>query len=213
MKHIYIDSLLDSLAVAARSKPKQWIFTQGKPWLLLTPTRLSRLAFRLGIGDRRIENLLGNVRRYSDCPESFCHPLGLEAEPYYDPNDYPPALCPVCDRVHQPHPLDVHQPCPECAQREKTQEAQQETPGVLKDREEDSRARRKLVKAAPSLFFEGDLSPNWKMNSSRRIQRDWDAAINRILMGAAYKVVAKEFDCSVGLLHKKVKERKFWEEN
>lgn len=63
-------------------------------------------------------------------------------------------------------------------------------------------------------FFNGDtLSPNYKINMLRRLNRDWNGAVNKILMGMTYKDVAEEYDCSVGLLHQKVKECKFWENN
>lgn len=213
MRHIYIDSQLTPLTVAARVHPKRWIFSQGKPWLLLTPDRLSRLAFRLGLRDWRIECLVDNVRRHSQRPGDFCTPLGLEVEPYYEEGNYPPALCPVCDRVHHPHPLDVNQPCLCCREKERVQDSRSETPGVLRDRRENGEARERLFQENPSLFCEGELSPNWQMNYTRRLHRDWDAAVNRILMGGAYRAVARDFNCSVGLLHKKVQERKYWEDN
>lgn len=213
MKHMYIDSRLDYLTLAAWMRPRRWIFSQGRPWLLLTPDRLSRLAFRIGLEDHRIERLVDGVRRYAKHPDQYCRPLGLPAERYYEPGDYPPALCPVCDGIHQPHPLDVNQPCEKCVQAERSRIGGGPTPGMQRDVMEDEEARKTLGSKEPSLFCEGELSPNWRMNFSRRVERDWDAAINRILMGATYRAVAREFACSVGLLHKKVKERNFWEDN
>lgn len=213
MKHIYIDSRLDSLAVAGWRKPIEWIFSQGKPWLLLTPPRLSRLAARLGLHDNRVDRLLDNIRRHAKNPETFCQPLGIATDPDYDPTDYPPAICPECDALHQPHPLDAYEPCSECQTKEKQRQSRGPSPRILDDRKADSLARAQLKEKDPELFCGEELSPNWKVNFNRRLNRDWQAAINRVLTGGTYRTVAREFDCSVGLLHRKVQERNFWENN
>lgn len=214
MRHIYIDSCLHSLTLAGWYEAKQWIFSQGRPWLLLTPRRLSRIAVRLGIGDRRVERLVNDVRRHSATPCKFYQALGMEeVEPYYAPGEYPPALCPVCDHVHNPHPLDAYQPCPPCRESGRADGLDKLSPVVARDREASRTAIETLRKNNPDSFCEGKLRPNWQYNFSRRLHRDWDAAVNRILMGGTYRTVAKEFNCSVGLLHKKVQEQKFWENN
>lgn len=209
MKNVYINSRLDSIAIAARPFPPNWIFSIGRRWLLLTPRRLHRLATWLGLEDRRIDKIVHNVRRYSGRPESFCKPLGIETDPYYRPADYPLALCPACDSVHHPHPLDAYQPCLECVEKERQEKARQPGPFVLRDLRADRLVRERLLENDPDLFVDGKLSPHWKATYSRRLDREWDAAINRILMGGSYRAVAKEFVCSVGLLHKKVKEHKY----
>lgn len=213
MRDIYINSRLDSLSVAARRRPRNRIFSLGNPWFLLTPRRLARLAFMFGLDDRRIERIITDVRRHSGNPRAYCLPLGMETEPYYDPEDYPPALCPVCDGVHQPHPLDVYQPCSECLEKKRIIERNSPGPLVKRDLELDEIARIFIREREPSMLCDGELSPNWRYNYPRRLVRDWDAAVNRILTGGTYRQVAREFDCSVGLLHRKVKERNFWEDN
>lgn len=212
-KDIYIDSRLEPLLLAARRKPREWIFSLGRPWLLLTPRRLARLAGRLGLADNRVGGLIERVRRHSSAPEKFCRPIGLEAEAFRRAGDYPPAVCPECDGVHQPHPLDANQPCGECRERERRLRLRRPGPLEEGDREADRKARQVLREKEPALFNGEELSPNWRINFTRRLDRDWDAAVNRILTGGTYRAVAREFDCSVGLLHKKVRERNFWEDN
>lgn len=214
VRDVYIDARLDSLDVAAKPSPRDWFVMLGRPWLLLTPGRLSRLAARLGLADARVERLVADVRRYSGDPGAFCRPLGLDAEPHCERADYPPALCPECDGVHQPHPLDAHQPCPECREREYRRILRGPTPFEERERREDAAARRVMMDREPSLFEDGELVlPNWRMNRHQRLERDWDAAVNRVLVGETYREIARDMGCSVGLLHKNVKEKRNWENN
>ncbi len=212
MKNLYINSRLHPLLLAPADSPVQWIHSMGEPWLLLTPDRLCRLADRLGLADRRVRRLVGLVRRHSGTPELFCRRLGIGENRYLRPDEYPPALCPRCDGLHHPHPEDAGLVCPDCRERERRAERSRPGGGALRDRRLDLEARRNLRVRQPGDFDGEALSPNYKLNRNRRLERDWDRAVNRILMGGAYRTVAKEFDCSVGLLHRKVKER-FWENN
>ncbi len=214
MKNVYIDSRLRSLAIAWRAeRPKTWVFSQGRPWLLLTPARLARLAALLGLEDERIARLILQVRRHSPTPSSYCRPLGIVVEDPAPDGRYPFAICPVCDSVHHPHPLDAGLACPRCREQEEVRRRRQPTPGRLADALADSRVRDVIRANDPGAFDDGVLSPNWKLNRRRRLERDWDAAVNRILTGGRYRRVAREFDCSVGLLHKKVHECRAWENN
>lgn len=79
-------------------------------------------------------------------------------------------------------------------------------PKVEEDKKLDREARERILFMDPSAFDDGVLSPNWKINNSRRLDRDWDCAINSILIGQSYRDVSKQHNCSVGLLHRKVKE-------
>lgn len=213
MKELYINSRLEPLLVAPRPKPpsRRWLFSAGEPWLLLTPGRLQALAIRLGLGDLRIRRLVGLVRRHSSCPERFCRRLGIAETRYLRPDEYPPVLCPGCDGLHYPHPEEAALPCPECAAKER-RAASRRPGGVDRDRRRDFIARRRLRVMEPRSFDGDVLHPNYKLNRRRRVVRDWDAALNRILMGMSYRQVSREFDCSVGLLHRRVKER-YWENN
>ena len=214
MKHLYIDSRLRHIAVATTPKaPRQWLFSQGRPWLLLTPKRLARLAAMLGLADRRVDSLVRRIRRECPNPSLFCVPLGLPADPPNLPDQWPLAICPECDGVHVPHPLDAEKPCAECRQAARKREEALPSPGMRLDRERDASVRQWLRENDPSAFDNGVLSPNWRINRTRRLQRDWDDAVNRILLGRTYRRVAREIECSVGLLHRKVKEKMTWECN
>ncbi len=81
------------------------------------------------------------------------------------------------------------------------------------ERKADEIFRERLRRKAPDAFDNGVLSPNWRINKHRRLERDWDAAVNRILLGGQYRTVAREFGCSVGALYRKVEEAKYWEWN
>lgn len=171
------------------------------------------LASRLGLEDIRVGRLLRMIRRHSPSPAAYCLPLGVESEPQLAPDDYPPALCPQCDGVHNPHPEDVDRVCPDCVERERLADRGRPSALTLMDRSLDRAARGNLMEHQPRCFDDGILSPNWQSNHHRRVHRDWESAVNRILMGWAYREVAKDFDCSVGLLHKKVMEARHWENN
>lgn len=214
MKNLYINSRLHPLLVAPyrRGRTRNWIFSLGEPWLLLTPSRLARLASRLGIDDRRVSRLVGLVKRHNRRPGDFCRRLGIGEARYYRAEEYPLELCPRCDGVFYPHPEDAGAVCESCRANELFADRWKPTTAMDMDRMADEAARQRLSKADPSAFYEGRLSPNYKLNLARRLDRDWDRAINRILMGGSYREVAREFDCSVGLLHRKVKER-HWENN
>ena len=212
MKHVYVNSRLHSLTVGVPSlcsEPRDWIFSRGDKWLLLTPPRLRRLAVTLGLRDARITRLLDDVRRWHPHPEHFCRLLGLEAETQPNPNDYPPVPCPACDNIHYPHPGDADRLCPECAGKIAAQKR------GARDRDElaDARTRKRLLRETPWMFDEDKLAPNWRANKHRRLQRDWNDAVNRILLGGQYRTVAREFGCSVGALYRKVEEAKYWEWN
>lgn len=217
MKHIYLNSRLNPLLLAlSRSEPRVWIFSQGERWLYLSPPRLARLAAILGLGDARVGLLVDLVRRHSPRPQSYCGPLGIDFKPQLAPDEYPMALCPDCDGPHNPHPLDAGRPCPVCDEKSRRNEECAPGPLALRDRRLDRRARLRLREREPSLFDGDTLSPNWRINHGRRLQRDWDSAVHRIFLGVAYREVAREHNCSVGLLHRKVQEVRsggYWENN
>lgn len=215
VKNIYINSRLHPLLLAAHPwrRAADWIFSQEEPWLLLTPMRLGKLADSLGRRDSRLVRLFGLVRRHAPHPELYCRRLGVKEVIQPHPDAYPVVLCPRCDGVHAPHPEDVGCVCGRCRQEEWLLERKRPGGGLLHDRARDRAARRFLMQKDPDSFENGALSPNSQYNRHRHLIRDWDRAANRILHGVPYKVVAKEFDCSVGLLHRKVMERKHWEDN
>lgn len=215
MKQVYIDSRLRSLVLAIREKrkPEVWIFSQGRPWLILTPGRLGRLARMLGLEDGRIEDLVNQIRRHCPDPSRYCRPLGLDIEDPSPVEPYPIAICPQCDRVHRPHPMDAGLACAECQDRERVRRRTALSFGELADLARDAAARMAILEKDPGAFMDGRLSPNWRLNYARRLKRDWDAAVNRILMGDNYRRVAREFECSIGLLHRKVREKAYWENN
>ncbi len=214
MKNIYINTKLAPLLIDTNvfTRLRGWIFSQGMAWLLLTPRRLQRLAERLGLEDDRISLLVRLARRYSCSPERYCRALGIEETRYYEPEDYPFALCPCCDNVYYPHPEDTSELCEDCQREVEADARRRQTPLRKRERRGDKLARQRLWNADPSQFHQGELSPNYKLNLHRRVYRDWDAAMSQILLGRTYKQVAREFDCSVGLLHKRVQER-YWENN
>lgn len=215
MKKLYINSRLRPLLLGKTrlGAAGQWIFSQGDAWLLLTPPRFARLAARLGLGDGRVHRLLGLVKRHLDAPEEYCRRVGLPASRRLVPKEYPPMPCPMCDGIHYPHPEDVGTVCPDCRERERLAERRRPPGGATRDRHLDKLARKRLMHKEPRSFDGDTLSPNYRINLGRRLQRDWDGAVNRILMGMRYRDVAREFSCSVGLLHRKVMERKHWENN
>lgn len=214
MKNLYVNSRLHPLLLACGSRrfpARTWVFSLGEPWLLLTPPRLGSLAGRLGPDDWRVDRLLRLLRRHHPEPETFCRRLGVEESRYVPPSRHPPVACPRCGGVHEPHPCEDGEICGECRRAE--QAGDREGGGVRRARDGDRVAREVLRERHPDCFDDGVLSPNYRMNMNRRLERDWDRAINRILMGLSYRAVAREFDCSVGLLHKKVHERFHWENN
>ncbi|MCC8190446.1 MAG: hypothetical protein LIP77_07405 [Planctomycetes bacterium] len=215
MKHCYINSRLKPLLLQAEPDvpAKNWLFSAGEPWLLLTPNRLGRLAERLGTDDRRIRRLLGNIRRHGVAPEEFCRRLGLEESGQIPEDEYPLVTCPACNGLHSPHPEESRRVCPECRRREAAIRSRLPAGGEVRDRRHDAMARNRLREILPGDFDGDHLSPNYRINQSRRLARNWDQAINRILMGNSYRKVASEFHCSVGLLHRKVQEVKHWQNN
>lgn len=213
MKHLYVNSRIHAICLPHHLLPVDWRWSQGMPWLLLTPVRMGRLAGRLGLGDPRVERLVRLIRLYAARPLEFCRPLGLEAESGDGGGEYPPVVCPRCDSVHNPHPVDASFPCRDCVEKEREAECLAPTPRALADKAADVAARAFIAIASPELHRGGELAPYCKDNASRRLDRDWDAAVGRIRMGMSYRRVAREFDCSVGVLHKRVMERKYWENN
>lgn len=205
MKHVYMDSRLQTLALPVREgiEPGNWVFSQGRPWLLLTPRRLRRLAEIAGSGDSRVDDVLVRFHRETVRP-------GGDGK-------FPLAICPVCDSPHRPHPTDAVLACPACRAREEKRRLAAPTPPMEEDMRRDAEAREVFRKNFPGAFVDGELSPNWRYNYERRLERDWEAALGRILTGGTYRRVAREFGCSVGLLHKRVTERaperKHWESN
>ncbi len=214
MRNFYIDAQLTFISLPANEiPPEPRIFSQARPWLLLTPRRLERLAELLGLEDSRVADLFRQVRRHSPEAAEFCRRLGQPPPPEVG-GEFPLAVCPVCDGVHRPHPDEYELACPACRRRQEERRRRDEpSPGVLRDIQADAAARSWIRENDPESFRDGVLSPNWKINETRRLERDWDRAVNRILMGGAYRVVAREFACSVGLLHKKVKGRDSWQDN
>lgn len=215
MKNLYVNSRLHPLLIALRGKKtaKKWIFSQGEAWLLLTPERFAHLASRLGLGDGRVFRLMGLIRRHSAVPERYCRLVGLPGTRQLKPEEYPLALCPRCDGAHYPHPEDAGRICPECAEKAFQAERRRPGGGELRDRREDDLARRRVRRKEPRSFNGNDLSPNFRINLNRRVHRDWDLAAHRILTGGRYKDVARDFDCSTGLLHRQVRKRTHWENN
>lgn len=166
----------------------------------------------LGLRDPRVDRIVQLARRYAPEPGRFCLPLGLDA-PETTPDGYPFALCPCCDHVHNPHPDDADLPCPECVEEARLLERDRVSPVTLADRKADRMARAHIQEEHPDSFRDGMLSPNWRINARRRLERDWVAAVQRIALGVGYRQVAREFACSVGLVHKRVQERRHWEDN
>lgn len=212
MKNLYINARLQSLLLADSLPVREWIFSRGEAWLLLTPERLRIMADRLGADDARITRLFDLARRHAARPELYCRRMGVSETRRLEPEQYPLALCPRCDGVHYPHPEDDGTLCPDCRKSERRTERIRPGGGELRDRRQDGTARETLRRNLPQVFDGDVLAPNFRLNLNRRLVRDWDKAVNRILMGAAYRKVAREFNCSVGLLHRKVHERR-WENN
>ncbi len=198
-KRIYIDGKLDYLLISTDYPERTWMFSQGKRWLRLTPGRLWRLIALLGKSDARMQQLTETVHRFETNPERYLLPLGITADQF---GEHPYVVCPVCDTVHQPHVLDADKPCPACS----VEPIPVLTPGMEQDLRLDAEARERLLRNHPQLFYMHSLPPNRKFNPHRRLQRDWQAAAMRIRMGASYRTVAKEFNCSLGLIHKRVRE-------
>lgn len=213
MKHLYVNSKLHAMCLSARLEPRNWRFSRGEPWLLLTPRRLRRLAELVGLDDPRIQRIVDMTRRHAADPGRFCRSLGIDAPDPDDSGAHPPVICPRCDHVHYPHPVDADLPCADCLAHDRFLARRRPSPGVLADRTADRTARDVLRENDPGSFRNGKLSPNWRINESRRVERDWEDAVQRIAMGLGYRRVAEEFHCSVGLLHKKVMERRHWEDN
>lgn len=215
MKHLYIDSRLHSIALASRKgkRPNVWIFSQGRPWLLLTPRRLKRLASLLGLKDGRVESLVVQVQRHCAVPSRYCRPLGVTAVDPSPDGLHPIAVCPECDRVHRPHPLDSRLACDDCRENAELLRNCGPTPLAEEEYKKNEEIRRLIQENNPGEFVDGELSPNWRLNHHRRLRRDWEAAIGRILLGMTYRRVARDFNCSLGLLHKKVHEKGYWENN
>lgn len=212
MKHLYVNSRLHAICLSARLEPRPWRFTLGEPWLLVTPTRLRLLTILLGLRDPRVERLVQLACRYGENPERFCLPIGVDA-PETTPDGHPFALCPKCDHVHYPHPLDADKPCPECEVDQRLLDRDLVSPVTLADRAADRAARAHIQEEHPDSFYKGELAPNWRINARRRLERDWVAAVQRIGLGVGYRQVAEEFACSVGLVHKRVQEHRHWENN
>lgn len=212
MKHVYINSHLHPLTLAVTGRrPREWLFSRGEPWLLLTPPRLGRLGVRLGVDDERVSSLLALILRWHPQPEHYCRSLGLEECAQPSQEEYPLAICPYCDRLHYPHPADALLPCPKC--RDEQERKDEPGPGIMEDRRLDREMRQWMFENDPGAFDDGVLSPNWRINKMRRLKRDWHNAVNRILMGLPYRTVAEEYDCSVGLLHRKVHDHIRWQNN
>lgn len=58
MKRIYINSRLQHIVINSDTLPeREWLWSQGQPWLLLNADRLNRLMDRLGEDDSRIKRL------------------------------------------------------------------------------------------------------------------------------------------------------------
>lgn len=214
MKILYINSHLHPMLVAPRPhrrRNRTWLWSGGEPWLLLTPDRLGRLASRLGLADRRVDRLLSLVRRHSPSPELYCRRLGVPETRYVPPEAYPAAFCPRCNGIVAAHPEDANALCPYCA-REKERGDRSVAGGRQFDIKEDRKARLRVLSKDSFALTEQSLGPNPNYNRHRVVERDWSMAAQRILCGTSYKKLARELKCSVGLLHKRVKEQR-WELN
>ncbi|MCD8351343.1 MAG: hypothetical protein LUC93_12110 [Planctomycetaceae bacterium] len=213
-KHLYINARLHVICVSATLHHKDWRFSLGEPYLLLTPRRLRRLRLMLGRRDPRLNQILDVAIRMVDDPAEYCKVMGVRLPRTMRP-ETPRAsiLCPRCDHVHYPHPLDADLPCPDCQAAMHRNEAFKPSPKLLTDRRADRAARKNIGESDPASVYNGHLAPNWRINAKRRLERDWEEACRRISMGLSYRRVAAELECSVGLLHKKVQEQKYWESN
>ncbi len=213
-KLLYINARLNVICVSARMQRRDWRFSLGEPYLLLTPRRLRRLRDMLDRRDPRLAHILDVAIRMADDPAAYAKALGTRLPRHLRPEaPRGPVLCPRCDHTHYPHPLDAGLPCPDCEAALRRRDAKQPSPVTLADRRDDRAAREIIKENNPEAFYEGRLSPNWRINAKRRLDRDWEEACRRIGMGLSYRRVADQFECSVGLVHKKVKEQKFWESN
>ncbi|MCD8139661.1 MAG: hypothetical protein LUE17_07775 [Planctomycetaceae bacterium] len=213
-KLLYINARLHVICVSSRLEHRDWRFSLGEPYLLLTPRRLRRLRRIVGRRDPRIQKILDIAIRMVDDPAEYCKALGRRLPRHMRPGAPRQAvLCPRCDHIHYPHPLDAGLPCPDCEAAMRRREASTPSPVTVADRQADRRAREYIRENNPEAFLDGRLAPNWKYHVMRRLERDWEEACRRISMGLGYRQVAEEFACSVGLLHKKVREQKYWESN
>lgn len=211
---VFINSRLHGLTFAWKMNRREWLFNGGEPWLRLTPMRMGRLTHRLGLKDRRVRRLFFLLRRWHPKPEAFCRLMGVRPVAQVPPSEYPLIVCPECDGLHYPHPEDAAKPCPACEYVRNVDDGG-EGPTLLerRERERDRVMRKRILKKDPSAFDDGELRPNWRLNKLRELQRDWDSAVNRILLGQTYRDVARDLDCSVGVLHKRVKNARTWENN
>lgn len=213
MKNIYINSRLHPLLVASRrarrGQPPDRLFSLGEPWLYLTPGRLAYLAMRLGRADPRIVRIVKLLRRHSPSPEAYCRRLGIAESVFVPPAEYPPALCPVCDNLHSPHPEDAERICPECMERERRAEAERPAGGELRDRLDDRSARRRLLARSAIALKEETVNPRVSHGVPLRVDVDWRKARLLISHGVAYRFVSREIGCALG----KVARAKHWECN
>ncbi|MCC8180460.1 MAG: hypothetical protein LIP23_06075 [Planctomycetes bacterium] len=209
MKNIYINSRLHPLQLAYDPcvAAKTWIWSAGERWLLLTPPRLNRLAKRLGLDDARVEKSFSLIKRNHPYPELYCRALGVEEVRYISPKNYPDMFCPRCHGMHKAHPEDVGALCAYCRGEKRRDE--EKTPGTAKKTDTRTNRRARLrVLAHDSLALDAKtLCPNPRYNRHRQVVRDWNMATQRILNGETYRDVSRDLKCSVGLLHKKVKQR------
>lgn len=205
MKHIYINSRLHPLMIAVkRGRPaRQWIFSQGERWLLLTPGRFARLAMRLGRVDRRIDRIMLLVRRHSPHPEEFCRGVGLEEVRYINPRDYPAVKCPSCGMLHFPHPEDARRTCGECTARDLVDSLRSPSRLERRDRLLHQVARQRILDKSAVAFRPTTINPCLINVQSRRLdKRIARAAKQMVGRGQTYRETSKKLGCSLGVVSK-----------
>ncbi len=207
MKDIYVNSRLHSLLLRCGIlwPRRTWIYSQGEPWLFLSPKRLHKLVMHLGSGDKRVTRLLRLVKRYVPESEDYLRLLGLPR--VYDATE---GFCSECDALLPDDatatPSDSL--CPSCFQSRKYREGAF-TPVQLEDRAVDREKRNWILEHDPESLDPRRLAP---LPRRRVVNRDWREAARLIGKGMTYRQVASRLDSTLSLVHRRVKEC-YWEDN
>ena len=206
MKDVYINSRLHSLLLRCGVlwPRRTWIFSQGEPWLFLSPKRLHKLMMHLGSGDKRVMRLLRLVKRYAPESEDYLRLLGL-------PRVYDEAagFCSECGALL---PDDAAAAmdflCPSCLQNRKYREGVP-TPVQLDDQAADREKRDWILEHDPAALDPSRFAP---FPRRRVVNRDWREAARMIGKGMTYRQVSSRLDTTLSLVHRRVKEC-YWEDN
>lgn len=207
MKDIYVNSRLHSLLLRCGVlwPRRTWIFSQGEPWLFLSPKRLHKLAMHLGRDDKRVTRLLRLVRRYVPESEDYLRLLGLPR--VYDETE---GFCAECGALLPDAaalaPADSL--CPSCLQDREYGEGAF-TPVQLEDQAADRTKRDWILKHDPAALDPRQLAP---LPRRRVVTRDWREAARLIGKGMTYRQVSSRLDSTLSLVHRRVKEC-YWEDN